>query len=57
MTPPALAQHDLDWVVVRVMIPGLQPMHGDHALPFLGGPHWRGRSLAAWAKIPPHPFA
>jgi ribosomal protein S12 methylthiotransferase accessory factor len=57
MTPPALAQHGLDWVVVRVMIPGLQPMHGDHTLPFLGGPHWRGRSLAAWAEIPPHPFA
>jgi ribosomal protein S12 methylthiotransferase accessory factor len=57
MTPPALAQHGLDWVVVRVMIPGLQPMHGDHALPFLGGPCWGGRPLAAWATIPPHPFA
>lgn len=57
MTPPAFVQHGLDWVVVRVMIPGLQPMHGDHDLPFLGGPHWRGRSLAAWAAIPPHPFA
>ena len=28
MTPPALSEHGLDWVVVRVMIPGLQPMHG-----------------------------
>jgi ribosomal protein S12 methylthiotransferase accessory factor len=57
MTPPALAQHGDDWVVVRVMIPGLQPMHGDHALPFLGGPLWGGRPLAAWADMLPHPFA
>jgi len=54
-TPPAFV--DLGWVVVRVMIPGLQPMHGDHALPFLGGPLWRGRSLADWATMAPHPFA
>ncbi len=53
-TPPAFA--DLGWVVVRVMIPRLQPMHGDHALPFLGG-LWRGRSLAEFAALPPHPFA
>jgi ribosomal protein S12 methylthiotransferase accessory factor YcaO len=57
MTPPALAQAGDDWVVVRVMIPGLQPMHGDHALPFLGGPLWGDRPLAAWADVPPHPFA
>jgi ribosomal protein S12 methylthiotransferase accessory factor len=23
--------------VVRVLIPGLQPLHGDHCYPFLGG--------------------
>jgi ribosomal protein S12 methylthiotransferase accessory factor len=57
MTPPAFAQHDLGWVVVRVMIPGLQPMHGDHSLPFLGGPLWRDRSLSDWAEVVPHPFA
>jgi ribosomal protein S12 methylthiotransferase accessory factor len=57
MTPPALADPTLGWVVVRVMIPGLQPMHGDHALPFLGGPHWGARPIAAWADTPPHPFA
>lgn len=56
MTPPALASSH-DWVVVRVMIPGLQPMHGDHDLPFLGGPQWGGRPLARWAEVPPHPFA
>jgi len=57
MTPPALAHHDDAWVVVRVMIPGLQPMHGDHSLPFLGGPAWGGRPLAEWTTIAPHPFA
>jgi thiazole/oxazole-forming peptide maturase SagD family component len=57
MTPPAFVQHERGWYVVRVMLPGLQPMHGDHALPFLGGPLWRGRALAEWATIPPHPFA
>jgi ribosomal protein S12 methylthiotransferase accessory factor len=57
MTPPALTHHGDPWTVVRVMIPGLQPMHGDHALPFLGGPAWGDRPLAAWAKMPPHPFA
>ena len=57
MTPPALIQQDLGWVVVRVIVPGLQPMHGDHALPFLGGPVWGDRPLSDWAAIPPHPFA
>ncbi|HEY0195011.1 MAG TPA: hypothetical protein VGC42_28050, partial [Kofleriaceae bacterium] len=55
MTPPAM--HDLGWVVVRVILPGLQPLHGDHALPFLGGPAWGDRPVAAYAEIPPHPFA
>lgn len=55
MTPPAFA--DRDWCVVRVIIPGLQAMHGDHALPFLGGPAWGDRPLAAWHDLPPHPFA
>jgi ribosomal protein S12 methylthiotransferase accessory factor len=57
MTPAAFSHGDDPWVVVRVMIPGLQPMHGDHALPFLGGPLWGDRPLAAWATIAPHPFA
>lgn len=57
MTPPALASSRLGWVVVRVMVPGLQPLHGDHRLPFLGGPAWGDRPVSSWAGIPPHPFA
>jgi ribosomal protein S12 methylthiotransferase accessory factor len=53
-TPPALV--DLGYVVMRVIIPELQPLHGDHRLPFLGGPLWN-RPLADWATMPPHPFA
>ena len=41
LTPPAVAQGPRDWSVLRVVVPGLQPMHGDHRLPFLGGPLWR----------------
>jgi ribosomal protein S12 methylthiotransferase accessory factor len=29
--------HDLGFHVVKVLIPGLQPLHGDHRFPFLGG--------------------
>ena len=63
MTPPALASPgaghggESGWVVVRVMIPGLQPLHGDHRLPFLGGPAWGDRAISSWAAMPPHPFA
>jgi ribosomal protein S12 methylthiotransferase accessory factor len=53
-TPPALV--DRGHVVVRVIAPELQPLHGDHRLPFLGGPLW-DRPIAAWADMPPHPFA
>ena len=57
LTPPAVAQGPRDWYVLRVVVPGLQPMHGDHWLPFLGGPLWRPRGVADWASLPPHPFA
>ncbi|MDQ3299415.1 MAG: YcaO-like family protein [Myxococcota bacterium] len=53
-TPPALVDHG--YVVVRVIVPELQPLHGDHRLPFLGGPLW-DRPIADWLAIPPHPFA
>jgi ribosomal protein S12 methylthiotransferase accessory factor len=43
-------------VVLRVVIPGLQPLHGHHGYPFLGGPLWRPRGVAEWATMPPHPF-
>ena len=53
-TPPALV--DAGYVVMRVIVPELQPLHGDHRLPFLGGPLWN-RPLADWRTMPPHPFA
>jgi ribosomal protein S12 methylthiotransferase accessory factor len=57
LTPPQLAVQFPDWLVLRVVIPGLQPLHGDHRLPFLGGPLWEPRSYHAWESTPPHPFA
>lgn len=56
MTPPGLAIERLDWQVLRVLVPGLQPLHGHHALPFLGGPLWAPRGWADWAKMLPHLF-
>lgn len=56
-TPPAITAENLGWVVIRVMIPGLQPLHGDHRIPFLGGSMWRDRPLTDWTTMPPHPFA
>jgi len=56
LTPPGIAAEGLDWVVLKVVVPGLQPMHGDHLLPFLGGPLWAPRCLADWRSMPPHPF-
>ncbi|MFN7802733.1 MAG: YcaO-like family protein [Planctomycetaceae bacterium] len=56
LTPPGVLAVDEPWRVVRVVIPGLQPLHGDHRLPFLGGPLWN-RPIATWRDQPPHPFA
>jgi ribosomal protein S12 methylthiotransferase accessory factor len=56
LTPPGLAAERLDVYVLRVLVPGLQPLHGHHALPFLGGPLWAPRTWADWARMPPHPF-
>jgi ribosomal protein S12 methylthiotransferase accessory factor len=56
LTPPALAAGRLDWQVVRVIVPGLQPLHGHHGFPFLGGPLWGRRPVFEWESIPPHPF-
>jgi thiazole/oxazole-forming peptide maturase SagD family component len=56
LTPPAVAQEFPDWRVVRVVVPGLQPLHGNHGLPHLGGPLWNG-PLDDWRSMPPHPFA
>jgi ribosomal protein S12 methylthiotransferase accessory factor len=55
LTPPALAVEGLDWIVLRVLVPGLQPLHGHHGFPFLGGPLWE-RPHSDWGSIPPHPY-
>jgi ribosomal protein S12 methylthiotransferase accessory factor len=56
LTPPGIAREQLDWCVLRVLVPGLQPLHGHHGLPFLGGPLWAPRGWQEWAAMPPHPF-
>jgi thiazole/oxazole-forming peptide maturase SagD family component len=56
LTPPPLATEGLGWHVLRVIVPGLQPLHGDHRLPHLGGPLWSPRGLAEWRTMPPHPM-
>jgi ribosomal protein S12 methylthiotransferase accessory factor len=56
LTPPGLARERLGWCVLRILVPGLQPLHGHHALPFLGGPLWAPRGWKDWADMPPHPF-
>lgn len=53
-TPAALVDHGTS--VVRVIVPELQPLHGDHRMPFLGGPLW-ARPITDWTTMPPHPFA
>src|SRR5262249_12961888 len=57
LTPPGLASAGPGWLVLRGLVPGLQPLHGHHGLPFLGGPLWSPRGLRDWGDIPPHPFA
>lgn len=44
-------------LVLKVVVVGLQPLHGDHRLAHLGGPLWAPRRLADFAETPPHPFA
>jgi ribosomal protein S12 methylthiotransferase accessory factor len=56
LTPPPLLATKLDYVVLRVLAPALQPLHGHHELPYLGGPLWHPRRLADYAAMPPHPF-
>jgi ribosomal protein S12 methylthiotransferase accessory factor YcaO len=56
LTPPPLSAEGLGWVVLRVLVPGLQPLHGHHGYPFLGGPLWRPRGLGDWDRVSPHPF-
>ena len=56
MTPPAIASELGDWHVLKVLVPGLQPLHGSHELAHLGGPLWAPRGLEEYADMPPHPF-
>lgn len=56
LTPPGNATERLGWYVLRVVVPGMQPLHGHHALPFLGGPLWAPRGWNEWVRMPPHPF-
>ncbi len=53
MTPPGLEER----LVIRVVIPGLQPLHGSRTFPHLGGPLWAPRGLGDFDVLPPHPFA
>jgi ribosomal protein S12 methylthiotransferase accessory factor len=56
LTPPAIAAEIKDWLVLKVLVPGLQPLHGDDRFAHLGGPLWAPRTLTDWHDIPPHPF-
>jgi ribosomal protein S12 methylthiotransferase accessory factor len=56
LTPPVIAQEIRDRYVVRVLVPGLQPLHGNHSLAPLGGELWAPRGVADWAETLPHPF-
>ncbi len=55
-TPPGIAAEAPTWRVLKVLVPGLQPLHGNHLLPHLGGPLWAPRGLADHAALEPHPF-
>jgi thiazole/oxazole-forming peptide maturase SagD family component len=57
MTPPEVSALAPEWIVVRVIVPGLQPLHGQHDAPLLGGPLWSPRPVSDWERIAPHPFA
>lgn len=56
MTPSVVSRALPGWVVVRVLVPGLTPLHGAHALAHLASPAYGGRSFAAHRASPPHPF-
>src|SRR5439155_3955080 len=56
LTSPMLAGKGLDWRVVKVTVPGLQPLHADDRFAHLGGQLWLPRSLEEWSEAPPHPF-
>ena len=56
LTPPGIAAEFPGWRVLRIMVPGLQPLHGHHLLAHLGGSLWLPRSADDWRTMLPHPF-
>jgi thiazole/oxazole-forming peptide maturase SagD family component len=56
LTPPSLVGEGLDWCVVKVVVPGLQPLHGDDHFAHLGGALWVPRKPEGCTHEPPHPF-
>jgi ribosomal protein S12 methylthiotransferase accessory factor len=56
LTPTPLASEGMGWHVLRVVVPGLQPLHGNHLLAHLGGPLWSPRDFDEWRAMPPHPM-
>ncbi len=44
------------YYVLKVVIPGLQPMHGNDHFPHLGGPLFLPRTTNDFALLKPHPF-
>jgi ribosomal protein S12 methylthiotransferase accessory factor len=56
LTPPGISAAGEPWLVLRVLVPGLQPLHGHHGYPFLGDPLWAPRAAGEHDGVPPHPF-
>jgi ribosomal protein S12 methylthiotransferase accessory factor len=56
LTPLGLLREDIGWYVLKVLVPGLQPLHADHRLPHLGGSLWSPRRWGDWINSLPHPF-
>jgi ribosomal protein S12 methylthiotransferase accessory factor len=56
LTPPGISAAGEPWLVLRVLVPGLQPLHGHHRYPFLGGALWSPRSIGEHVSVLPHPF-
>ena len=50
LTPPMLVGKGLDWRVAKVIVPGLQPLHGDDRFAHLGGPLWLPRGCKSGTK-------
>lgn len=57
LTPPGIATEIPGLYVLKVLIPGLQPLHGVRRLAHLGGPLWAPSGLAELDQVSPHPFA